>query len=280
MKKPLGAKIIGFILIVFSIIGLLFSFSGIIAAWVVRPRIRDSVSEILLTFEDALSTSQEGFSLMDQAIEGLIIDFEIIEESFEGLNTTLDGVTDSLDTSSNLIGDDLKQTVIDTQTALNSSASTAEIIDNTLSFLARLPLIGVDYAPEVPLHISLNQVADNLDQLPTTLETIEEGINQTTGGLESLQTNLLDLSDQIQDFKDDLENSQIVLGKFNDSIDVLVSRVTSLNENLGTYLTLCCLFISGILFWLGLAQLVVLNQGYVFLNNEPIFVKISDIQRK
>lgn len=280
MKKPLGAKIIGIILVTFSILGILFSLSGIIAVWVIRPSFRNSGEEILTSLEDALVTSQEGFTIMDQAIDDLLLDFDIIEGSFEDLETTLDGVSGSLETSADLIGDDLKQTVIDTQTALNSAASSAELIDNTLSFLSRIPLLGVDYDPEVPLHISLDQVADNLEKFPPALETIESGINETTIGLGSLQTNLNDLSDQIQEFTDDLENAQVVLATFNDSIDVIITRVKSLNDNLGSYLTIASLFISGMLFWLGFSQLAVLNQGFVYMKGETIIVNLSDIQRK
>ncbi len=280
MKIPLGQKILGLSLIIISALGLLFSISGITAAWIIRPRIRASASELLASFEDALSTSQEGFSLMDQAIEDLLSDFEIIDESFNSLDTTLEGVSGTLDTTANLIGDDLKQMLIDTQTGLSAAATTAELIDNTLSFLSRIPLLGVDYAPEVPLHISLEQVADNLDDFPDTFQTIEEDINVTNDGMGALQTNLVDLSDQIHAFTNDLENAQTVLRKFNDSIDVIVTRLRSLNDNLSIYLTFSILFISGMLFWIGISQLNVLRLGLIYLKGETFVLNLLETQKK
>ena len=280
MKKPLSSRIIGLTLMILSILGMLFSISGIVAVWVIYPRIRESASEILDSLETALMTSQDAFDLSDQAIEDLLLDFGIIKGSFDSLDTTLEGVSGSLDTSANLIGDNLKQTVIDTQTALESAASTAVLIDNTLDFLSRIPLLGVDYDPEVPLHISLEQVANNLEKFPDALDTIEGGITKTTDGLGALQINLSDLNNQIQDFSDDLEQTQVVILKFSDNIDVIKTQVESLNDNLGLYLTLSSLFISGLLFWSGLSQLIILNQGYIYLKGETILVNLSDIERK
>jgi hypothetical protein len=150
MKQSLGHKILGFTLISLSILGMLFSLFGISSVWVIRPRILDSLVEVISSLEDTLAASQEGFTLMDQAIDDLLADLDLIDESFESLDMTLEGVSGSLETSADLIGDELKQTVLDTQTALDSAALSAELIDNTLEFLSKVPLLGVDYDPVVP----------------------------------------------------------------------------------------------------------------------------------
>ena len=280
MKQPLGNRIAGLTLIILSILGMLFSLSGIVAIWILRPNIRDSASEVLVTVDQTLSTSQDAFRLSDEAITVLLLEFDTIQLSFDNFDTTMEGVSGSLNTSANLIGDDLKQTVIDTQTALESAASTSVLIDNTLDFLSKIPLLGVDYQPEVPLHISLAQVADNLEKFPTALETIEGGINKTTDGLGDLQENLTDLSDQIQTFGDDLEKAQVIIKKFDDSIEVIQTQVNTLEDRLGLVLSIISLFISGLLFWTGLSQLIVLNQGFIYLKGDTILVNLSEIQRK
>jgi len=259
-EKHFRNKLFGLLLIIFSILGLLFAISGIAATWILRSSIYDAISVPLLSLEDALSSSQEGFTLMDQALDNLLSNLEIIEESFEDLDTTLDGVSESLDTSANLIGDDLKLTVNNTQSALTAASTSAELIDNTLNFLSRIPLLGVDYDPDVPLHISLQQVAANLSEFPIAFTTIEEGINDTTEGLASLQDNLGLLSDQIQEFNTDLEDAQTVLLNFNDSIEIMNLRLGSLNNNLSKYLTILTLFFSGLLFWIGLSQITATYQ--------------------
>jgi methyl-accepting chemotaxis protein len=280
MKKHFSNKLFGLLLIIFSILGLLFAISGIAATWILRSSIYDAISVPLLSLEDALSSSQEGFTLMDQALDNLLSNLEIIEESFEDLDTTLDGVSESLDTSANLIGDDLKLTVNNTQSALTAASTSAELIDNTLNFLSRIPLLGVDYDPDVPLHISLQQVAANLSEFPIAFTTIEEGINDTTEGLASLQDNLGLLSDQIQEFNTDLEDAQTVLLNFNDSIEIMNLRLGSLNNNLSKYLTILTLFFSGLLFWIGLSQITVLRQGIIYLRGETLLISPSNTQRE
>mgnify|MGYP001367537169 CR=1 FL=1 len=280
MKKPLGHKLLGFTLVILSILGLLFSVSGMVATWIVRTPIQDSLSEVLSSLEDAFSNSQEGFMLIDQVIAGLLADFDIFVGSFESLETTLAGVSDSLGTSSDLIGDDLKQTVLGTQTSLNSAAVTAELIDKALTFLSKIPLLGVDYDPEIPLHISLEQVANDLETFPATFDQIESGLNTTTDGLGFLQSDLTEFSDQIQDIEDDLESAQVVLKKFNDSIETMKTRLATLNDNLPTYFTILSLSITGGLFWLGLAQIPVLSQGLLFLKGESTVINLVDDKKK
>lgn len=280
MKTPFRLKAAGFLLIVLSILGILFSLSGIVAGWIIRPRIEDSIMEVLVSVEEALVTSQEGLTLTGQSLDDLLEDFVIFEDSIESLDATLEGVSSSLETSADLIGDDLRQTVLDTQTALDSAAISAELIDNTLGFLSRIPLLGVDYDPDVPLHISLTQVADNLETFPTTLDQIESGLNTTTDGLDSLQEDFQNLSDQIQTFENDLESTKDVLEKFNDSIEMIQIRLGRLNENMPTYLTFLSLFLTGILFWLGLAQLAILTQGFLYLKGKQTIVNLSDYQSK
>ena len=280
MKTPLGNKVIGFTLAFLSILGILFSLSGIIATWVVRPRIRDLGMEILTSLEEAFSTSQDGFILLDQAIDDLLLDLDIIEESFQSLDTTMEGISSSLEISADLIGDDLKQTVLNTQTALDSSAATAELIDNTLAFLARIPLLGVDYDPEVPLHISLEQIEDNLINFPETLEQIEEGLNTTTNGIASLRDDLQNLEDQLQGLETDLESAQEVMVQFSDSIGVMEKRLGLINENFPVYITVFSLMLTGILFWLGLSQIFNLTHGIHYFRGYRTIVNPSDFSKK
>ena len=85
MKKPLSHKIAGYTLVIFSILGLLFSTTGIVATWVVRSPLQKSFLEVLSSLEETLSNSQDGFTLINQVIDGLLADINILKDRSRAL---------------------------------------------------------------------------------------------------------------------------------------------------------------------------------------------------
>lgn len=273
-------KFWGAIFVVIAGVGLLFSVSGIAATWIIRPEIESAFSSVVDSLRNNLVLVDDGFNLLDQTLIDVIANLDTIELAFESVNSTIDAVSLSLETSGDLIGDDVRKTVIDTQTALDSSASSAELIDNTLTFLSKVPLLGVDYEPEVPLHISLTTISGNLEEFPETLEEIEAGINETTEGLRTFKGNIEDLTTQVVNFKTDLEDTQTVIGDIDDSITELDNILKNLQGKFNRILLYFSLFLTGILYWIGFAQLIGVKQGLDMIRSDKILVNLSDIQEK
>ena len=279
MTQSKTRKRLGLFLIIGALIGLLFSVIGITTPWIVKPRIEQNLLESLELFDETLQTTGEGLSVMDSTIENAKTDLTTIVATFENVDSTFDSVTISLTTSATLIGDDLRTTVNDTQVALASSATSAELIDKTLTFLSKVPLIGVNYQPEVPLHISLTQVADSFDSMPGALEDIEQGLDDTSTGLETLRGNLSTLTEDILLLDDDLEDAQSVLASYQTTLDKILTRTKTLQDNLSIILTLSCLFISGAFLSLGTAQVSTILLGLQHYRSEEQTVNLSDIKR-
>ncbi|MEA3326448.1 MAG: hypothetical protein U9R53_03965 [Chloroflexota bacterium] len=279
MDKSNNRRRMSVFLIYFASIGLLFSLLGISTPWIVKPRINRNLSEMLDLFSTMLVTTGDGLSVMDSTIEKAKTNLTTIVTTFDNLDSTFDSISKSLDTSASLIGDDLRLTVNDTQVALESSSSSAELIDKTLSFLAAIPLIGVDYQPEVPLHISLAQVAGNFEDIPDSLEDIEQGLTETTSGIDTLKGDLSGLTEEVQLLDDDLEDAQLVLMDYQETFDRIHEKTNSIEDNLKLYLTLMCIFISGTFFSLGTAQISMIILGIKSLHSEEKVVNLADIQR-
>jgi len=280
MNKTNSRRRMSNFLILIGSFGLLFSLVGIATPWIVKPRINGSLSEMLDLFNTTLLTTGDGLIVMDSAIENAKTNLTTIVTTFDNLDGTFDSISESLDTSATLIGDDLRLTVNDTQIALASSSTSAELIDKTLSFLAAIPLIGIDYQPEVPLHIGLAQVADSFENIPDSLKDIEQGLNETTGGLDTLKTDLSNLTEEVLLLDDDLEDAQSVLMDYQATLEKLNNRTKAIQDNLPLILTLMSIFISGTFFSLGTAQISTILLGVRFLRNEEKVVSLTDIQRK
>lgn len=280
MRNPTKLRILGIIFIILSSLGILFSLTGITSMWIIKPRIYAASITLIGSMDESLDTTEDVLLILDSVLENSKTSLGIIEETFRGLEDTIESTSTSLDSSAVLIGDDLRLTILDTQTALSSAASSAELIDNTLSILASIPLLGADYRPDVPLHISLAQVASSLEEIPESLEDMEQSLTDTAQGLDTLNENLSEITGNIGDFSGDLEDAQQVLIDYGEIIEMTKERNANLRNNMSLYLILLILFMSGILFWLGFAQVTILMQGLDYFKGEQRVVNLADIRRE
>jgi len=273
-------RTLGILFIIFSSIGLLFSLAGITVSWIVKPGIQRDLVSLVDSLQFTITTTGKGLNVLDNALDNVNTNLEIIGASLENLNGTFDDISSSLSSSADFIGDDLRQTIITTQIALSSASSSAEIIDDTLSIISRIPFIGANYQPEVPLHTSLNAVSEGMNDIPQSLEKIEGSLNDTSDELVLLKENLLDLSDELSNFETDLKDSQNILEDYRDIIADTEARLIRFRENLPRNFTLFILFISGTLFSLAVAQCITLFQGIAFIEGEKQVVNLADIRRE
>lgn len=275
MKGKFGVKLVANIFIILSSLGMLFSLAGIAGTWIYKPGFYQAVFSTVETFQQVLITTDEGLTVLDDALETTRINFSTIETTLEDLDTTFEDIIVSLDSSATLVGDDLRLTVIESQTALESSATTAQIIDKTLSIIAAIPLIGANYKPEVPLHTSLTAVAESLGDVPTSLETVEQSMKDTSGGLTILQANLAELSENLSGFDQDLQDAQLVLRDYDNTIKDVLTKLDNLQTNLPLYVTLFSLTLTGMFLSFGIAQACIFMFGLAYRNGDQQIVYLT-----
>jgi len=280
MKYKFGIRTLGFFFVIFSLLGLLFSLAGIGIIWIVKPRVQEVALLSMSTLESILTTTGEGLQVMDSTIENAKDDLDIIDSSLDGLHLTFESINSSLELSGALIGDDLRLIADNSQDALYASSVAAEVIHNTLSNISKIRILGLDYAPEVPLHISLTQIADNLSDVPESLNLIEENLDKTTDGIEILNTELTELSGNIQALNGDLKDAQKVMSDYNTIVIEINDQINRFQDNFPVYLTGLSLLISGILFWLGLTQINLLLQGISYLKGPQQIVNVADLRHE
>ena len=280
MKNKFSFRKLGKILIIFSSLGLLFSLAGIAVSWMIKPDLQSGFVTVIDTLEDTLENTDEGLLVLDSALENTKSNLGIISSTFDSLDGTIDGILQSLDSSAVLVGDDLRQTILETQIALSSAATSAELIDKTLSIIAAIPFLGAKYQPEVPLHTSLETVAGSMDDIPKSLESMEESLSATSEGLGLLNENLTTLSEDLNKFEEDLGDAQDVLIEYRRIIVDIEGNIDNLRENLSLYLTLTIIFFTGILFSLAVAQFITLLQGIAYIEGEKQAVNLADIKRE
>jgi methyl-accepting chemotaxis protein len=279
MKHSPFLRTVGIVFVITSLLGLLISIVGIGYIWMVRPRIEKSLTDTLNTINDTLHTTNKSLTVMGNVIDLTKTNIQTIETTIDNLDETITDVSDSLDITAVLLGDDLRETIMETQTALTSASSSAKIIDNTLLFLASVPFIGVEYQPDVPLHTSLEQVAANLDDIPGNLESMEQSLSAAADGLDTFYVDLSQLSTDISSFEEDLSDAQVLLDEYHDIIEKTEDKLGNLRENISLYSVLLCAIITLLLFWMLIIHFSIFLQGWHYLTGEPKVIKLSDLKQ-
>ena len=277
-KKP-GGRGLGTLLIFIALVGVIFSISGMGITWYYRPRIQEAVFTIIDSLDQIMANTNEGLVVLDTALEGAAGNLDVISSSLENLSTTLDNISVSLESSADLIGGDLRITIIDTQTALTSAASSAGLVDNTLRFIASIPLLGADYRPEVPLSTSLGQVSESLGDVPDAFLEIEQDIRETQVGMDALQTDITLLAEDIRDYEQDLFEARQVLTQYELIFTDVREQLSDLREHTSNFLLIASILISGAFFLLGIAQINTLKLGKDYRNGESVTVTLSELQQ-
>jgi methyl-accepting chemotaxis protein len=278
MKQKPGKNALGSLLTLIAIIGIFFSLFGIATTWYMKPRIQNSVYMLIDSLDQIMINTDAGLLVLGSALEGAADNLDIISATLENLNSTVDSISISLVSSADLIGGDLRLTIIDTQTALSSAASSAVLIDNTLRIIAALPLMP-DYRPDVPLSISLEQVSESMDDIPESFLNIEQYIRETDDGMLQLKTDVTQLANDIRTYENDLIDARAILTEYDLIIDDLREQLSYFRSYTTTFLLIASILSTGGFFLLGIAQITTLQQAADYRKGETVTVNLSEIQR-
>ena len=280
MKEKTGKQGLGTLLFLIAILGIIFSIFGIAITWYFKPRVQNTIIAVVDSIDQILINTEDGFVVLDSALGSAIGNLNTISITLANLNTTIDSISDSLNSSADLIGGDLRTTIIDTQTALSSAAASAGLVDNTLRFIAAIPLLGADYRPEVPLSVSLEQVSESLDDIPDAFLDIEQYIRETEDGMVSLKADISVLASEIDDYEQDLLDAKLIITEYDLIIDDLREQLSNIRQHTSSFLIIGSIFLTGGFFLLGIAQINILQQGIDYRKGERVTVNLAELQRE
>jgi methyl-accepting chemotaxis protein len=280
MKNKVGRRWLGKLLVFISIIGIIFSLFGIATTWYFKPRIKKSISAMINSIDLVLINTDDALMVLDSALESAVGNLDILWITISNLDSTIENISESLVSSADLIGGDLRLTIIDTQTALSSAAASAGLIDNTLRFLAAIPLLGADYRPDVPLSISLEQVSTSLDDIPNSFSDIELNIRETADGMTVLQSDILELAEDLQDYENNLNDARIIISEYDLIIDDFREQLNNIEKQTASFLLIASILITGGFILLGIAQITTLQQGIDYQKGKTVSVNLADLKRE
>jgi hypothetical protein len=259
-------RLLGLLLVITAAAGFIFSVFGLFEIWSYQPGVTQTVNDTLASVDQALSTTQDGLTVVDQVVQATIVDAASLQTVIQGLAQTIHETNPMLDSLSSLTSKDFPAAIDATQTSLASAQGSALLIDNVLTALTSLPLLPMAaYKPEVPLHTALAQVSTSLNFLKPALTTINSSLISGKTNLSVIEVELAKMAETMKGIGTTLSGAQTVIGQYQTSTTQLKQRVESAQGAASGWITTITWILTFLLAWLLIAQLGLCNQGLELL---------------
>lgn len=267
--KTLLRRITGSIMIIAAIVSLLVSVAFLVGVWRLRQPVTAGIVKNLDLLFVTTVTIDDSLLLIENTVATLIEASATISQSSNAISEAINGTSVMADSFANLLGENLPTTILNTQTAITSAQSSAVVIDNVLTGLASIPLLGFDYNPPIPLNQALGNISDTLSSIPPNLEQIETGLKSTSSNLLQLQGDLELINLNLQNIQLTMTEAQEVIDDYQQELGGLKERLENSKAAAHNWVLGAAWLLTSVIAWLSISQFGLLLQGFdILLNTE------------
>jgi len=259
-------KTLSVLVVVLSSLGILLSVFLLVQVWRIRQPLTGQLQNQLDQFSGTLHTTDEALVILDQLVQNVYTSTIYLNDTTTALSLTLENTNQVIDSASIFIGDNLISTITNTQAALESAQASAKVIDNILTAISRIPLIGIDYNPELPLNVALGDVSSSLDPLPEILTSFQKNLKTTNSNLTLFTGQISDLDQNIASISTNMEQAHVTISDYRNQLTSLISLADNAKDHLRTWVYAIAWLLTIIILWILLTQLVSLFQNLSHLS--------------
>jgi hypothetical protein len=266
--SPTVKKVIGVILICITALGFLLSVFLLFQVWNFRQPVTESLQVGLDHTSTLLETTDEGLFIIEQVVSNVYSSTLLLNDASQALAQTMQSTTDFMDSAGEFVGQDLMNTITNTQTALDSAQASAAVIDNVLSSIARVPLLGLQYDPATPLNKAIGNVSSSLDPVQQSLEDFQTNLDTTIANVQSLTDQVNELDQKITVINKNLSDAQATIKNYRSQVASLKITIANAKNNMAAWITGLATILTIIILLLVILQVGLFLQGVILLAPE------------
>ncbi len=264
--KNILTKAFGVLLIAAGVAGLIFSVLGVVFLARAEAQVAPVLQEQVDLTARTLATTAEGLEVAETSLNQAIALVASVETTVAGAGRAVGQTVPLVESISVLLNEKLPATLSATKEALKSVASSAKIIDDVLAVVTSIPLVGIEaYNPEVPLHEGLEDVIDNLGEIPTPLGGEQRGLSATETNMGDLEGDLTSVAEDIGRTTTTLREARTVVRDYQAVVADWTETVTTVQEALPGWLRWLRRNLSLALVFLAVAQIGPLSRGWALM---------------
>jgi methyl-accepting chemotaxis protein len=277
--KRLFYRIAAVLMMVSALLGWVISVGGIVLTWRVEPQVSSGLVTTARALDDTLAATEGLLRVADVSLAQTEKTLVLVEATVDTMATTLEATSQVTSAVADVMGDTLGDMVKGTRAALNTMTKTARLIDDTLSFVAAVPIVGRKYEPDVPLSDSVRDVSDSMDDLPTALGQMSVDMQTTSGSLVQLSKDTRDLASTLTDIKTNLVETRSVVESYQTTVADLRDMTANAIINLPNWVKVAGWSITLLLVWVFLAQVAIFLYGWELFKAPRAAVELIAIDK-
>lgn len=262
MMPAKARRPIAIIFILVGFIGLVLGGVGIYQIWQARAGVETSLLAALDTTHETITITQSALTTASGALDTIGSNLTQLNNTLQTVAQSLNDAVPVLSSFATLMQDKLPTTLEATQTSLETAEASAALLDSIMRALTSIPFyLGEPYQPEVPLDVSVQNVAASLDDLPASLIEIGGQLETNQSNFSDIEDELIALSVTLTGINTDLTNAQATLTAYETLLTDLDAQLTLLETSLPDILSVVAWFLTVLLGWLMFTQLGLIVQG-------------------
>lgn len=235
--------------LVLSAVGMLLALILLVVVIFAGTNLKQGITSFSALARQLVGNTQSALTLADDTLTDISASFTALEDSLDELEDALAESSPMLEDVGRMLGEDLVVVVNEGQTSLDSAAASSILIDNTLGLLSRIPLIGINYAPEIPLNTSLANLSDSFAEIPGMLTDIQADLDTSSANLAQLGGEVGTLNSSLADVNRDLLALHPVMDTYQDALNDLDTGLIGFEQTATAWLVVFVVLISLALAW-------------------------------
>jgi methyl-accepting chemotaxis protein len=258
-KKQMSTfkRIVAWILIVISVLGILVCSLAIAGSWMVNNSLTQEILGLLSRADTALSRVEDTLTLADARLKDASSAVATIQEAAAKLGDRVEKNSPVLDRISQILKDQLGPAVNNIQDAFLKLEERIQTVNNAIEVVNRLPgiqLSTLDFQLDGPRE-RVGLVADSVQQLQQNVADFRAGIVQSLAPF-------MDKLDRIAEFITRLDEE---VNTYLKQVNVIQAKLASVTANIPSLIDRIILILSILFFWLILAQVALFLVARVYL---------------
>jgi ABC-type transporter Mla subunit MlaD len=247
---------------------LIISVSGIIGVWTFKQNAVVAVSDAAALLTDTLTTTDKALASAQQVLGGTQDSIETILVTMQAIASALRDGQPTLNSVDRLLTQEFPNTLDSVETAITSASQAAKGADDFLREISRIPLLNLNYQPNVPLSQSISGIGASLADLPDTLEEIGGGLQQLNGNLSVIANQIDGLGVTIRQIDTSLRDVPSVLRDYQRQLARVLPTLQSIQAGAAQIVNLFAAALTFIMVWIIAVQLIVLVLGWRWFRSD------------
>jgi hypothetical protein len=256
-----SSRATGTLYLLTAVLGMILSLTGLVLLWTIGPRVRVQAIATIDLASRAVGTSDQGLNVLVDSLNNTHDSIQLMQTTSEDIAASLDQTVPMVDEMGTLVGKNMSDVIRNMQTSLIAAQSSAKLVDDTLSLITALPLIGRRYSPSQSLSSSIVQISNSLDGLPEELGTLQTNLTVSSNNIRDVQSKIVDLSTNLGRVAKNIQDAQDVVRQYQVQIGELKANLGNLARVFPLWMTVTQVGLTLFFLWLGLAQVSMAVQG-------------------